>query len=313
MPVTSWSTTAALNVLDSGTSGSGGALSLDGTVMKPSEVDNAFRSIMAQVASFNTAAAFSGTTFTHSYTDDGAQGPQLVSTHVSTTPAAADIVYRHVVNGKNSSAATFAYGLTQWSIADATAGSEDSQLTLWNVVAGALTTQITLSAAGCQIPAIGATTPGTGAFTTLSATGALTISEAGAGQIVFPASQNASAGANTLDDYEEGTWTPTITAGSGTFTTTSASGSYTKVGNRVSAEISIIITTNGSAATSVIATLPFTSGSTSIGVGREHGLTGAILQGITVATTTTVAIYTAANAYPGGSGATIFFSIDYKV
>lgn len=30
------------------------------------------------------------------------------------------------------------------------------------------------------------------------------------GQIVFPASQSASANANTLDDYEEGTWTPTI-------------------------------------------------------------------------------------------------------
>jgi hypothetical protein len=57
MTVANWSTTAALNVLDSGVSGSGGTISLDGTVMKPSEVDNAFRSIMAQVASFNTAAA----------------------------------------------------------------------------------------------------------------------------------------------------------------------------------------------------------------------------------------------------------------
>ena len=31
------------------------------------------------------------------------------------------------------------------------------------------------------------------------------------GQIAFPASANASANANTLDDYEEGTWTPSIT------------------------------------------------------------------------------------------------------
>lgn len=30
------------------------------------------------------------------------------------------------------------------------------------------------------------------------------------GQIVFPATQNASSNANTLDDYEEGTWTPTV-------------------------------------------------------------------------------------------------------
>src|SRR3990167_1606815 len=31
------------------------------------------------------------------------------------------------------------------------------------------------------------------------------------GQIAFPATQNASADANTLDDYEEGTWTPVFT------------------------------------------------------------------------------------------------------
>ncbi len=41
------------------------------------------------------------------------------------------------------------------------------------------------------------------------------------GQIVFPASQNASSDANTLDDYEEGTFTPTVlgftTAGTGTY------------------------------------------------------------------------------------------------
>jgi len=55
------------------------------------------------------------------------------------------------------------------------------------------------------------------------------------GQIAFPASQNASAGANTLDDYEEGTFSPTVrgagTAGSGTYTT--QVGLYTKVGNLV--------------------------------------------------------------------------------
>jgi len=33
------------------------------------------------------------------------------------------------------------------------------------------------------------------------------------GQIKFPATQNSSADANTLDDYEEGTWTPTLPNG----------------------------------------------------------------------------------------------------
>ncbi len=40
--------------------------------------------------------------------------------------------------------------------------------------------------------------------TTGTFTGLLNISASGAGQIQFPASQNASANANTLDDYEEG-------------------------------------------------------------------------------------------------------------
>jgi len=53
------------------------------------------------------------------------------------------------------------------------------------------------------------------------------------GQITFPATQSASSNANTLDDYEEGTWTPTaggITVNSGTPV---YSGRYTKIGNMV--------------------------------------------------------------------------------
>lgn len=61
-------------------------------------------------------------------------------------------------------------------------------------------------------------------------TGPLTLSGASAGQIVFPASQNASAGANTLDDYEEGTWTPAV-GGDATYTT--QTGRYTKIGRVV--------------------------------------------------------------------------------
>ena len=53
--------------------------------------------------------------------------------------------------------------------------------------------------------------------------------------ITFPATQVASAGANTLDDYEEGTWTPSLTAtgGSLSVTYTSRDGTYTKIGNLV--------------------------------------------------------------------------------
>ena len=77
-----------------------------------------------------------------------------------------------------------------------------------------------------------ASTPTFGATTV---TGALTISGASAGQIVFPASQNASAGANTLDDYEEGSWTPVIGGAGGTSgqTYTTQVGRYIKIGKMV--------------------------------------------------------------------------------
>jgi hypothetical protein len=53
------------------------------------------------------------------------------------------------------------------------------------------------------------------------------------GGITFPATQSASTDANTLDDYEEGTWTPTIIGSSTNPTITYGSqryGQYTKVG-----------------------------------------------------------------------------------
>jgi hypothetical protein len=49
--------------------------------------------------------------------------------------------------------------------------------------------------------------------------------------ITFPATQSASSNANTLDDYEEGTWTATLT--DGTNTTTSDGATYRKIGSLV--------------------------------------------------------------------------------
>jgi len=66
--------------------------------------------------------------------------------------------------------------------------------------------------------------------------------------ITFPATQVASADANTLDDYEEGTWTPTLTfATPGTLAVTYSqqTGNYTKVGNLITARYSITINIGG--------------------------------------------------------------------
>jgi hypothetical protein len=82
--------------------------------------------------------------------------------------------------------------------------------------------------------------------------------------IAFPATQVSSSDPNTLDDYEEGTFTPTATTGL-TGTGLSLSGKYTKVGNLVTIQITVSgtsVATTGAAA--LINGLPF-SGSTTVG------------------------------------------------
>ena len=100
--------------------------------------------------------------------------------------------------------------------------------------------------------------------------------------IGFPATQVASSDANTLDDYEEGTWTPTITASSGTVTSYTASGTYTKIGRVVQVNFLISITNAGTAAGAYLqyAGLPFTNTNSSkpIGVCRENSVNGHLMQ-----------------------------------
>lgn len=92
----------------------------------------------------------------------------------------------------------------------------------------------------------------TGSWTTPSFAGltntALTdLSGASAGQIKFPASQNASGNANTLDDYEKGTWTPVIGGASATSGQAYSvqSGSYTKIGRMVFMSFDVTLSTKG--------------------------------------------------------------------
>lgn len=80
---------------------------------------------------------------------------------------------------------------------------------------------------------IGGVSAVAGSFTTANVSTLLNLT---AGQIAFPATQVPSANVNTLDDYEEGTWTPTVTfntPGTLSVTYTTQSGRYTKVGNMV--------------------------------------------------------------------------------
>lgn len=78
----------------------------------------------------------------------------------------------------------------------------------------------------------------------------LDISGASAGQVKFPATQNASANANTFDDYKEAAFTPIVNFGGASVGVTYAAsgqiGTVTKIGNRVFFSVHIVLTSKGS-------------------------------------------------------------------
>lgn len=87
--------------------------------------------------------------------------------------------------------------------------------------------------------------------------------------VVFPASQNAVANANTLDDYEEGTFTPTLTASVTNPTNYGQNGRYTKIGNLVHVEVYITFdgTSTFGSGDYTISGLPFATAATHIVTG----------------------------------------------
>jgi hypothetical protein len=92
---------------------------------------------------------------------------------------------------------------------------------------------------GMILPSTTLTTP---IVSTTMGVGGATPAASGSG-ITFPATQSASTDANTLDDYEEGTWTPAAGSDSGVYTATydSRVGRYVKIGNRVWATFDMIL------------------------------------------------------------------------
>jgi hypothetical protein len=106
-----------------------------------------------------------------------------------------------------------------------------------------------------SITSTGLAVTGTLSCTTGAAVGG---ASAGAGGLAFPATAVAVADANTLDDYEEGTWTPTDNSGAG-LSLTVYSATYTKVGRLVEIEATIQLPSTASAASMQFAGLPFTA------------------------------------------------------
>jgi hypothetical protein len=106
-------------------------------------------------------------------------------------------------------------------------------------------------------------------FPTTIGVGNATPSTSGAG-ITFPATQSASSDANTLDDYEEGTWTPTVVGSvtAGTYTLSNIKAYYTKIGNQVTLYASFgFSAASGGTGIVLIGGLPFSYKSNSAFIG----------------------------------------------
>lgn len=129
-----------------------------------------------------------------------------------------------------------------------------------------------------------------------------------AGKITFPSTQSASANVNTLDDYEEGSWTPSV---GGTATYTTQSGKYVKVGKHVYASFNLTVNAIGTGSPSVMSGLPFLIGTESyaaIGFFASLSPTVVFVSGIGSAATTAISFYSATAASTGLSSNNILTS-----
>jgi hypothetical protein len=147
--------------------------------------------------------------------------------------------------------------------------------------------------------------------------------------ITFPATQVASSDANTLDDYEEGTFVPTVigttSAGTGTYTT--QVGLYTKVGNLVTVQVNIGWTAHTGTGSMRLAGLPFAASSAAnsnsavaFGYVNDVSLTaGNVLTGFTSVSNSFIDCYQTpsgggvASVVPIDTSAQVLYSVSYRV
>jgi|SRR5581483_1407597 len=107
-------------------------------------------------------------------------------------------------------------------------------------------------------------------------------------------------------------YTPTLTAGTGSFTSASAAGKYIQVGKTVSIRIVVTITTNGTAASSVNVTLPIAPNGWAVFTGKEGLVNGKAFGGSTNGSAS-LQLTNYDNTYPGASGAALVLEGVYEV
>jgi hypothetical protein len=124
--------------------------------------------------------------------------------------------------------------------------------------------------------------------------------------VSFPATAVASADANTLDDYEEGTWTPSLIGSTGASgqTYTRTNGAYTKIGRQVTCTFEVQLSAVGIVSgTAQLGGLPFPVGNsrryrTGLTTGRfaNMGQSYVIVNGQLVENTSVINLYIATAA-----------------
>jgi len=121
-------------------------------------------------------------------------------------------------------------------------GTGNSSAFTANAVVYAPTTSTLATGSALTFNGTNLSTTGTMQVGTTLGVGAATPSASGSG-ITFPATQSASSNVNTLDDYETGTWTPTLVPGGTGFTSITydadTQAKYVKIGKNVFVQGSI--------------------------------------------------------------------------
>lgn len=119
-------------------------------------------------------------------------------------------------------------------------------------------------------------------------------------QIAFPATQIASTDANTLDDYQEGTWTPSDGSGAG-LTFSAGYGDYIKVGRVISASFAITYPVTADASNATISGLPIASANTggriTCGLALRYTDQGGLITGVNNPGSTTFLLANASGAF----------------
>ncbi len=108
-------------------------------------------------------------------------------------------------------------------------------------------------------------------------------------------------------------YSPVVSAQSGGFGGVSATGRYIKRYQRVTCSISVVVTTNGTAAGAVFVKLPFAARVSTACAGRASGVSGKALQGFVSGGSDSVAIYNYDGSYPSVNGEVLVLNLDYEV